>query len=96
MYTRVVKARNKDGSIRLYLQLVRAYRKNGKVYQELVCSIGRMDVLHESGTLDRLIESLAQHSERCWVQVEAEGLLSWDRVYGPVLVFISDIRPHRR
>lgn len=87
MYTRVVKARNKDGSLRLYLQLVRAYRKNGKVHQELVCSIGRMDVLRESGALDRLIESLARHSERCWVEAEAGGLLSWDKVYGPVLVF---------
>jgi len=87
MYTRIVKARNKDGSTRLYLQLVRAYRKNGKVHQELVCSIGRLDVLHGSGALDRLIASLVRHSERCWVEMEAEGLLAWDKVYGPVLVF---------
>lgn len=87
MYTRVVRGRNKDGSVRSYLQLVRAYRKNGKVRQELICSIGRLDLLHESGALDRLIGSLAQHSERCWVDVEAEGLVPWDKVYGPVLVF---------
>jgi len=87
MYTRVVRARNKDGTVRSYLQLVRAYRKNGKVHQELICSIGRLDILQASGGLDRLIASLAQHSERCWVEAEAEGLLPWDKAYGPVLVF---------
>jgi hypothetical protein len=87
MYTRVVTARNKDGSVRSYLQLVRGYRKNGKVHQELVCSLGRLDILQAGGGLDRLIASLTQHSERCWVEAEAGGLLSWDKVYGPVLVF---------
>jgi len=87
MYTRVVRGCNKDGSVRSYLQLVRAYRKNGKVRQELICSIGRLDILQASGGLDRLITSLAQHSERCWVDAEAQGLLAWDKVYGPVLVF---------
>ena len=75
MYTRVVRARNKDGSIRSYLQLVHAYRKDGKVHQELICSIGRLDILQVSGALDRLIASLARHSERCWVQAEGEALL---------------------
>ena len=87
MYTRVVKGRNKDGSTRHYLQLVQAHRQNGKVRQKLICSIGRLDILHESGGLDRLIASLARHSERCWVEAEAGGLLSWAKTYGPVLVF---------
>jgi len=87
MYTRVVKGRNRDGSTRSYLQLVNAYRRNGKVRQELICSIGRLDVLQESGGLDRLIASLVRHSERCWVEAEAGGLLSWAKTYGPVLVF---------
>ena len=43
MYTRVVRGRNKDGSVRSYLQLVHGYRKNGKVRQELICSLGRLD-----------------------------------------------------
>ncbi len=87
MYTRVVKGRNKDGSIRYYLQLVHAHRQNGKVRQELICSIGRLDILRVSGGLDRLIASLVRHSERCWVEAEAGGLLFWAKVYGPVLVF---------
>lgn len=87
MYTRVVTGRNKDGSTRYYLQLVESHRQNGKVRQELVCSIGRLDILQTSGGLDRLIASLVRHSERCWVEAEAGGLLSWAKTYGPVLVF---------
>lgn len=87
MYTRIVKARNRDGSTRLYVQLVRSYRKDGKVHQELVCSIGRLDIMKEDGSLDSLIASLTRHSERCWVDVEAEGITPWDKVYGPTLVF---------
>ncbi len=87
MYTRVVTAHNKDGSTRSYLQLVHGYRKNGKVHQELICSLGRLDILQASGGLDRLIASLAQHSERLWIDAEAEGLMPWNKVYGPVLVF---------
>ncbi len=48
MYTRVVRARNKDGSVQLYLQLVRAYGRNCEFHQQLVCSIGRIDILRES------------------------------------------------
>ncbi len=87
MYTRVVKGYNKDGSTRYYLQLVESHRQNGKVQQKLICSIGRLDILQTSGGLDRLITSLARHSERCWVEAEAGGLLSWAKTYGPVLVF---------
>jgi transposase len=87
MYTRVVKGRNKDGSSRYYLQLVESHRENGKVRQELIHSIGRLDILQASGGLDRLIASLARHSEKCWVEAEAGGLLSWAKTYGPALVF---------
>ena len=71
----MVRARNKDGSIRSYIQLVHAYRKNGEAHQELICSIGRLDILKTSGALDWLIASLARHSERYWVQAEGEALL---------------------
>lgn len=87
MYTRIVKGRNKDGSTRLYIQLVRSYRKDGKVHQELMCSLGRLDIMKDDGSLDSLIASLARHSERCWVDEGSEGITPWDKVYGPALVF---------
>ncbi len=79
--------RNKDGSARVYLYLCRNYVSGGKERQELVAKLGRMDILQGSGTLDRLIASLAKYSEHCWVEVEGEGRLCQGQKYGAVLVF---------
>lgn len=87
MFIRHFIRRNKDGSARVYLYLVRNYMSNGKERQELVAKLGRVDVLQAGGALDRLIASLSRYSERCWVEVEAEGRLEQGRAYGPVLVF---------
>ena len=87
MFIRQFVRRNKDGSARVYLYLCRNYVSGGKERQELVAKLGRMDILQESGALDRLIASLARCSERCWVEVEGEGRLSQGQTYGAALVF---------
>jgi hypothetical protein len=68
MWIRAQTVRNKDGSTRTYLHLVQSQRVNGKVRQEIISTLGRLDVLQDSGALDRLIASLARHSERRWVE----------------------------
>ena len=86
MFVRLLVCRNKDGTTRSYLHLLRSKRVNGRTRQELVCSLGRLDVMLSDGSLDRLIEGLARYSEKQWVQMQAqEG--GWQKVYGPVLVF---------
>lgn len=86
MFIRLQVCRNKDGSTRSYLHLLRSRRVNGRTRQELVCTLGRLDVLQAEGGLDRLIEGLARYSEKQWVQMQAlEG--GWQKIYGPVLVF---------
>ena len=86
MFVRTFVRRNKDGSARAYLYLVRNHVVDGKERQELVGKLGRLDVMQVGGALDRLIASLARHSERCWVQAEADPVDPW-RTYGPVLIF---------
>ena len=86
MFIRAQVARNKDGSTRCYLHLLRSRRVNGRTRQEFICTLGRLDVLQAGGGLDRLIAGLARYSEQQWVQVQAlQG--GWDKLYGPVLVF---------
>jgi hypothetical protein len=86
MFVRLLVARNKDGTTRSYLQILRSRRVKGHTRQELVCNLGRLDVLQAGGGLDRLIEGLARYSEKHWVQMQAlEG--GWQKIYGPVLVF---------
>jgi hypothetical protein len=41
-----------------YLELARTYRKDGKVCQECLSSLGRLDEFRESGNIDRMIPSL--------------------------------------
>jgi len=86
MYIRLLVCRNKDGTTRSYLHLLRSRRVNGRTRQELVCSLGRLDLMCSDGSLDRLIEGLSHYSERQWVQMQAlQG--GWQKIYGPVLVF---------
>ena len=87
MFVRTSIGRNKDGSTRIYLHLVRGYRAQGKVHQKVIASLGRLDILQNSGGIDRLVASLARYSERCWLEAEGEGNLAWAKCYGPVLIF---------
>jgi len=73
-----------------YLQVVQNYREGAKVKQKVIGTLGRMDLLLQSGTLDNLAQSLLRFSKRMKV-VEAHhaGDIQAKRVVsiGPGLVF---------
>lgn len=73
MYIRVKRSGQKGYE---YLQLVRSYRKEGKVRQQVMVTLGRRDTLVGTGTLDRLLKSLGKFSQRLKVveTVKREGL----------------------
>ena len=50
--------RNKSGHT--YLKIVRSVRESGKVRQEILLSLGRLDVLMATGQIDALIEALGR------------------------------------
>ena len=69
-----------------YLYLVESVREGKRVRQRTIRALGRKDVLHASGELDRLIASLARHSERAMVLSDMEaGRLACIRIGGPLL-----------
>ena len=69
-----------------YLYLVESVREGKRVRQRTIRALGRKDVLQESGALDRLIASLARHSERSLVLEDMEaGALACMRIGGPLL-----------
>lgn len=73
-----------------YLQLVESSRVDGKVRQRVIATLGRRDVLAETGGLDGLAASLAKFTRRAVVLAEhragrAEVLDA--RSLGPALVF---------
>lgn len=73
-----------------YLQVVHNERIEGRVRQRVIATLGRLDVLRESGRLDGLLDSLGRFSEHIAVlnavrhdQVESEATVH----IGPSLVF---------
>ena len=69
-----------------YLYLVESVREGKRVRQRTIRALGRKDVLHASGELDRLIASLTRHSERAMVLSDMEaGRLACIRIGGPLL-----------
>ena len=72
------------------LQIARGARVNGKVRQEVIATLGRMDVLEASGQWERLLHSGLRYCQKIQVlDAHAAGeikLLSFLKI-GPDLVF---------
>jgi len=47
-----------------YLQIVRSYRDNGKVKQQILFTLGRLDILQATGQIDALVKSLSRFAVR--------------------------------
>lgn len=60
MYLRIKRVPRGERSYE-YLQLVEGARREGKVRQRVVATLGRLDELKRSGQLDRLAEAFARH-----------------------------------
>jgi len=52
----------RDGHAYEYVQLVRSYRDDGHVHQQVLATLGRREVLTASGQLDELLKSLGRFS----------------------------------
>lgn len=89
MFVRTKVFKNKDGSERVYLQVVESIRAEGRIQQRVIANLGRLEELQE-GKLDRLIEGLTRYSKAQWVklQADAQGLgVKWSKEWGPALIF---------
>ncbi|MBI5116357.1 IS1634 family transposase [Candidatus Poribacteria bacterium] len=88
MFFKVVTFRNKDGSTRQYLHLVEAVRDGKKVRHKVLVTLGRVELLRASGSLDRMANALNRLAEKEKIVDLAKNLsVPSDRVYGPVPVF---------
>ena len=76
MYVRVKRFRNKDGSVREYLYIVKGVRVDGKPRQKVVAYLGRLDDLQREGAIDSLVEGLARYAERAQVMDVAQDLFA--------------------
>ncbi len=87
MYIRFHTVRGRQERAYTYLELVYSERRDGKVQQERVCSLGRLEDLQSSGALDRMIAKLAEVAKQRWVRAESLQLgTPWTKEYGLVLL----------
>jgi transposase len=87
MYIRFHTVRGHKEQAYTYLELVYSERRDGKVQQERVCSLGRLEDLQNSGALDRMMAKLAEVTKQRWVRAEALQLgTPWAKEYGLVLL----------
>ena len=87
MYIRFHNVKGRHGRLYTYLELVYSERRDGKVRQERVCSLGRVEELKKKGAIDRMIAKLSEAAQHRWVRAEALRLgTPWAKEYGPVLL----------
>lgn len=87
MYIRFHTVRGRKERAYTYLEMVYSERRNGKVQQERVCSLGRLEDLQKSGALDRMIAKLAEVTKHRWVRAESLELgTPWAKEYGLMLL----------
>ena len=82
--------RAKKRGNRTYLMIVRNERVNGRVKQTVLHSLGRLDVLRNTGELDALLASAQRFSEESAVlnaHAEGESVVAKTYAIGPSLVF---------
>ena len=85
MFARIKKSGNYQ-----YVQVVHNERIDGKVRQRVIATLGRLDVLKETGQLDQLLESLARLSDHAAVlhALKTNQITASSTVHlGPPLVF---------
>src|SRR5512147_413846 len=89
MFIRAKKSGSKN-SPRDYLQIVESFRDGNSVRQRVICTLGRLDLLQESGQIDALVQNLARFSQSLKAlaasrQPQVESCKT--RCWGPAMVF---------
>lgn len=81
-------ARVKKSGQHQYLQLVENHKEKGKVRQQVIATIGRMDQLQDKGRIETLIRSLSRFSEQAMLILTGRGEPNLAAVkIGPALIF---------
>jgi hypothetical protein len=81
-------ARVKKSGRYQYLQIVKNRRDGAKTVQRVICTVGRLDQLHDKGSIETLIRSLSRFSEKALLILSGKSDVSGSaKKIGPVLIF---------
>lgn len=82
--------RTQTSGQRTYLLLVENQRVDGYVRQQVLCRLGRLDELRDSGQLDLLLQSLGRFSDKYVVlgaHRNGQSITTQTRILGPPIIF---------
>jgi transposase len=81
-------ARVKKSGKYQYLQLVENRKEKGRVKQQVIATLGRMDELHAKGRVETLIRSLSRFSEQALLIISGKSDVALvAKKVGPALIF---------
>lgn len=81
-------ARIKKSGKYQYLQIVENRREKGKTRQRVLVTLGRIDKLNASGSIDQIIRSLSKYSDQVLMILTQEGGITADsKRIGPAIIF---------
>jgi len=81
-------ARVKKSGRYQYLQIVENHRDGARTVQRVICTVGRLDQLHDKGSIETLIRSLSRFSEKALLILSGKSDVSGcAKKIGPVLIF---------
>lgn len=81
-------ARVKKSGHYQYLQIVENHKEKGKVKQQVIATVGRLDQLQEKQRVETLIRSLSRFSEQALLILSGKSDISADaKKIGPPLIF---------
>ena len=82
--------RTQTNGQRTYLLLVDNQRVDGPLRQQVLCRLGRLDELRDSGQLDLLLQSLGRFSDKYVVlgaHRNGQSITTQTRILGPPIIF---------
>ena len=81
-------ARVKKSGKYQYLQVIENRKEKGKVKQQVIATIGRMDKLQAKGRVETLIRSLSRFSKQALLIISRKSDIPADaKKIGPALIF---------
>jgi hypothetical protein len=88
MFIREQKIRNKNGSVRTYLQICESVRLGGKPRPIVLMNLGRIDNKEGKGRVENLARLIIESSKiYSFLNVESDIETEWNKNYGYPLVF---------
>jgi len=90
VFARILKQKNKDGTLRQYFLLCKAIRQGKKIKQVTVANLGRLDENGMLANAEGIIEKLLTVQKKYQLIEQSKSLLAHSaKTYGPVVVFES-------